>query len=119
MLRRIKQGKPAPPSPNNVGPDYWKEPHYQTPSYRKKLESYRQIERNRQDLISGRPTAGALAYARFLNAIENDATLSNGGFKKFECSDGEVARAYPFLKELLYGKPKGLALDGKREVQGD
>lgn len=68
------------------------------------VTAYEQIEQNRQALMRGEATPGALAYARFLVACENDATISHGAFKGFRYSDKEVIRRWPFLKEVAESK---------------
>ena len=88
----------APPSPNNISESYYADPYYQSARYRKKLEKAQNIEAARQALMRGEATATTLAYARFLNAAENDATFSIRGFKPFRHNDGEVLRDWPFLE---------------------
>jgi hypothetical protein len=82
----------------NVGARYYADTYYQSDAYRQKLEAARDTEAERQALLRGEATAETLAYARFLNAVENDATLSHGRFKPFQYSDTEVLRAWPFLE---------------------
>lgn len=64
------------------------------------VEAYREIELTRQALCRGEATAKTLAYARFLSAIENDATLSHGAFKACRPDDEDVIRRWPFLADL-------------------
>jgi hypothetical protein len=65
------------------------------------LKAYQEVEQTRQALLRGEATAKTLAYARFLNAIENDATISHSAFKKCETDDDEVAREWPFLRDMM------------------
>ena len=85
----------APPSPNNVGP----QPHQQTAAYRQKLLGAQDIEATRQALLHGEANSKTLAYARFLSAVENDATYDTRkcAFHAFQHADIEVARAFPAL----------------------
>jgi hypothetical protein len=76
---------------------YWDHPYYQSQEYRNKISDAEDVERNRQDLLAQRPTRGALAYARFLMACENDASITGGkGFRA--PNDAELFGAYPFLR---------------------
>ncbi len=74
--------------------------HMQTPEYKKRVAEGMQIEAARQALLRGEATPATLAYARFLVAVENDATLGHGHFERFRATDEEVVRAYPFLSDL-------------------
>lgn len=87
-----------PLSPNNVGPEYWADPYYRSEARQHKLKAAQEMEAARQALRRGEATAATLAYARFLNAVENDATFSRGRFKPFRHVDDEVLRAWPFLE---------------------
>lgn len=71
--------------------------HHRTDAFREKHNAARQQEEARQALLRGENTPEALAYARFLNAVENDATLSQGTSRPFLHNDEEVARNWPSL----------------------
>lgn len=64
-----------------------------------RVRAFEQIERNRQDLMDGRATPGARAYAEFLSAVESDATYSHGGFGRFAPDKASIERQWPFLSE--------------------
>ena len=68
------------------------------------LKAYEEIEATRQALLRGEATKKTLAYARFLSAVENDATYSRGGFKPFKHDDAEVVRQWPFLAPQHLGQ---------------
>lgn len=83
-----------------IGPEYYSDPYYQTEAYKQKLQLALKQEQFRQQLMSGQNTPGTQAYARYLLAVENDATMSHGSFKPFKMPDDqEVHRAFPHLKE--------------------
>lgn len=86
---------------SNVGAFYYADPYYQSEDYQSKLRAAKEIERARQALLRGEATRETLAYARFLNAVDNDATMSHGTFKPFRHNDDEVQREWPFLSALV------------------
>lgn len=88
-----------PKSPDNVGPAYWAERDQVALSER--IQAAKKTEDVRRRLVAGRADSQTLAYARFLAAVENDATLSHGQFKWFGCTDDEVVRKWPFLAEEI------------------
>ena len=71
--------------------------HHNTDAFRSKLKAAQEQEAARQSLLRGEKTPQALAYARFLNAVENDATYGHGKFYSFRSNDDEVARDWPHL----------------------
>ena len=86
-----------------IGPGYFSDPYYSSDAYKQKLAAAQRQERNRQDLMAGRATPGSLAYARFLSAVLNDATVnSEVGFCP---NDTDVLRDYPFLRDLVEADP--------------
>jgi hypothetical protein len=88
------------PKENLISKTYYQDPYYQSKEYKKKVKNALEIEQNRSDLIAKRNTIGAKNYARFLMAVENDASFSRGKFGKFTLpSDENLIRRYPFLKE--------------------
>ena len=89
------------PQTDFIGPSYYADPYYRSEAYRKKLADAQAVEKVRQALGAGESTPETLAYARYLNAVENDATLSRDGFKGFRHNDDEVAREYPFLTTVM------------------
>jgi hypothetical protein len=91
----------APLTEDLIGPAYYADPYYQSAHYAEKLAAAYAMEAARQELQRGEATHASLAYARFLSAVENDATMSHGRFKAFTTTDGEVARAWPFLAEIM------------------
>jgi hypothetical protein len=68
--------------------------------YAAKLKAGQEQELIRQTLVRGERTRETIAYARFLNACENDATLSHGFFKPLKSVDQEILREWPFLASL-------------------
>lgn len=67
-----------------------------------RLDSYKKIEATRQALQRGEASKETLAYARFLTAVENDATISGGKFKRcVPDRDDEIRRRWPFLKDVI------------------
>ena len=84
-----------------VGPHYYADPYYSSAAYKEKLAAAQEQERHRQALARGEATEDTLTYARFLSAVENDATHSRGGFKGFRHNDGDIARQYPFLGPVI------------------
>jgi hypothetical protein len=83
------------PTDGRLGPKHFA--HHNADSFRAKLKDTEQQESARQALIRGENTPAALTYARFLNAVENDATLDKAGFRPFLHDDEEVARDWPHL----------------------
>ncbi len=75
--------------------------HYKCKIPADTIKAYQEIEQTRQALIHGEANEKTLAYARFLNAVESDATISHGSFKPFQHDDEEVARQWPFLANML------------------
>lgn len=71
---------------------------YQSEIPQQRVRAFQEIETTRQALMRGEATEKTLAYARFLDAVENDATLSHGTFKKFQHDDASVFRRFPFLE---------------------
>lgn len=77
---------------------YYADPYYRTGAYKDKLESAKRIELARQALMRGEATAQTLAYARFLTAMENAATIGGPGCVH---DDAKVCRRYPFLVSMI------------------
>lgn len=75
--------------------------NYQSQIPKHRLAAAQRQEAARQELARGEATEGALAYARYLSATGNDATLSHGKFKQFAPDDEDVARNWPFLVPLI------------------
>ena len=89
----------APKSHDFVGPEYWAD---RDPiRLADKIAAAEAIDRARKALTAGAASPEALAYARFLSAVESDATLSNGAFKPFMHDDNEVRREWPHLSNLI------------------
>jgi hypothetical protein len=70
----------------------------QGPEYEAKLSRAQEIEQTRQALVRGEATNETFAYAKFLCACENDATLTK---PRFSAGDGEVMRAFPIFDAKL------------------
>lgn len=70
---------------------------------RAKVVAAERQEAARQALMRSEATPQTLAYARFLVAVANDATINGGGFN---ADDADVAREYPFLRPLIEGQSK-------------
>jgi len=87
----------APMTYDLIGPSYYDDPYYQSEHYKAKLAFAYATEDARQSLQRKESTPEALAYARFLNAVENDATMAHGVFKSFSVDEDEVLRDFPFL----------------------
>lgn len=87
-----------------IGPEYFSDPYYRSAAYQEKLAAAQQQEQVRQALVRGEATEETLAYARYLEAVENDATISHGSFGRFAASDQQVVRRWPFLADLVAQK---------------
>lgn len=69
---------------------------------KEKLAAAHEIEAARQALCRQEATPRTLAYARFLLAVESDATYSGGSFGNFVAPpDDELLRRYPFFAGLI------------------
>jgi len=80
--------------------------NYKSEVPKERLEAAQRTELTRQSLLRGEATADTLAYARFLSAVQNDATISHGSRKGFKPDDDkQLARDYPFLEPLLSVTP--------------
>ena len=97
------------PAASLIASTYYADPYYRSEAYKKKLRGAQEIELTRQALTRGEATKKTLAYARFLNAVENDATMDHGHFKPFRDSDDDVARDFPFLADLIAARKGGAA----------
>ena len=65
------------------------------------FEAATRQEETRQALMRGESTSATLKYAKFLSALENDA--SNGQF--YPSDDTQIKRDFPCLAPLLKDKP--------------
>ena len=64
-----------------------------------KIDACTQVNAARSALLGGEASVRSLAYARFLSAMENDATINNG--KGAASDDQAVLRDWPFLKGVV------------------
>ena len=66
------------------------------------------IELARQALLHGEATTATLAYARYLSACANAATISHGERGRFAPdNDEEILREWPCLAPILKTERKG------------
>ncbi len=84
-----------------IGTSYWNDRDQK--ALAAKLKAAEHIEAARRDLVAGVVSPETLTYARFLCAVENDATYSaeHGGFRPFRAGDEDVVLEWPFLRPLI------------------
>lgn len=80
----------------NVGTAYWQSRDQAKLTLN--IEAAKKQEAARQDLMANIASKRALVYARFLVAVENDATFGHGSFRGFMTDDDDVFRQWPFLQ---------------------
>jgi hypothetical protein len=66
-----------------------------------RVKAYQAMEDARQALRRGEVSQRSLNYAKYLSAIENDATCRHGEFRKAIPDLDDVMRQWPFLKPLI------------------
>lgn len=85
-----------------IGPSYYADTYYKSASYQKKLADCQTIEASRQRLMARIAATDTLAYARFLLAVESDATLSHGRFGSFKLpKNADLLRAFPIFNPMI------------------
>ena len=80
---------------------YWSHPYYQTTEYKQRLEAAQKQEKARQALMQGKITRETIAYAKYLNAVEQNATLSHGRFKPFAPDLNQLEREFPDIASAI------------------